>query len=98
MHRLNEHFADFLVIMRSLSDSCVSWRISMPITVEAVYENGVLKPTAPLPLAEHQKVEITVRTGQDAVERTYGLLGWTGDAQTVERIALEDEFGILESP
>jgi predicted DNA-binding antitoxin AbrB/MazE fold protein len=28
--------------------------------VEAVYENGVLRPLAPLPLAEHQCVTVTV--------------------------------------
>ena len=28
--------------------------------VEAVYENGMLRPLEPLPLAEHQHVKITV--------------------------------------
>ena len=28
----------------------------MTLTVEAVYENGVLKPAQPLPLKEHEKV------------------------------------------
>ena len=32
----------------------------MAITVEAVYENGVLKPAQPLPLQEHDKVQVTV--------------------------------------
>ena len=32
----------------------------MTLTVEAVYENGVLKPAQPLPLKEHEKVRITV--------------------------------------
>lgn len=34
----------------------------MKITVEAVYENGVLKPARPLPLKEREKVEILIRT------------------------------------
>jgi predicted DNA-binding antitoxin AbrB/MazE fold protein len=34
----------------------------MTITVEAVYENGVLKPVRPLPLNELQKVQVTVDT------------------------------------
>jgi len=68
------------------------------IVVEAVYENGVLKPTQALPLAEHEKVEITVNTALSRVRATYGLLGWKGDAETVERIALDPEFGIEESP
>jgi predicted DNA-binding antitoxin AbrB/MazE fold protein len=32
----------------------------MTITVEAVYEGGVLKPSEPLPLKEHERVTITV--------------------------------------
>ncbi|MHB1424325.1 MAG: antitoxin family protein [Gemmataceae bacterium] len=32
----------------------------MAITVEAVYEDGVLKPVQPLPLKEHEKVNVTV--------------------------------------
>lgn len=70
----------------------------MSITVEAVYENGVLKPTQPLPLKEQEKVCLTVHSILDVVERSYGIIGWTGDAETVERVALDDEFGILESP
>ena len=34
----------------------------MTITIEATYENGVLKPAQPLPLKEHEKVEILIRT------------------------------------
>jgi predicted DNA-binding antitoxin AbrB/MazE fold protein len=34
----------------------------MAITVEAIYENGVLKPTQPLPFQEHEHVTITVDT------------------------------------
>lgn len=32
----------------------------MPITIDATYENGVLKPAEPLPLAEHAQVRVTV--------------------------------------
>jgi predicted DNA-binding antitoxin AbrB/MazE fold protein len=28
--------------------------------VDAVYENGVLRPLAPLPLEEHQRVRVTI--------------------------------------
>jgi hypothetical protein len=37
----------------------------MTITVDAVYENGVLKPAQPLPLAEHELVQVTVRAAAD---------------------------------
>ncbi|MGO8752746.1 MAG: antitoxin family protein [Thermoguttaceae bacterium] len=70
----------------------------MAIIVEATYENGVLRPAQPLPLAEHEKVQITVDTALSRVRATAGLLGWKGDAETLERIALDPEFGIEECP
>ena len=66
-----------------------------PLVVEATYENGTLKLAQPLPLKEHDKVEIVVRTpaevqaAVEALRRSYGILGWTGDAETVQRIALD---------
>ena len=38
--------------------------MSEPITVEAVYENGVLRPTSKLPLSEGQKVVVVVRASE----------------------------------
>ncbi len=70
----------------------------MSLEVQATYEDGVLKPDAPLPLGEHQRVKVTVHEEPGRVERTYGLLGWTGDPDTVRRIAEDDEFGAMESP
>jgi predicted DNA-binding antitoxin AbrB/MazE fold protein len=32
----------------------------MTITIEATYANGVLRPSQPLPLAENEKVQVTV--------------------------------------
>jgi predicted DNA-binding antitoxin AbrB/MazE fold protein len=70
----------------------------MPITVEATYENGVLKLTEPLPLNEHEKVRVTIEPALTWAERTAGMLKWTGDPEVLRRIAEDDEFGILESP
>jgi predicted DNA-binding antitoxin AbrB/MazE fold protein len=70
----------------------------MPLTVEAVYEDGVFKPVEPLPLREHERVRLTVQTASDAVERSYGRIGWTGDAETVRRVALDPDGGLLGSP
>jgi predicted DNA-binding antitoxin AbrB/MazE fold protein len=70
----------------------------MILTVEALYENGLLKPTQPLPLKEHEKVRITVEQGDSPLLRAYGITGWTGDAETIERIALDAEFLLEESP
>jgi len=35
----------------------------MPLTVEAIYENGVLKPTGPLPLKEPRARPDALRAG-----------------------------------
>ena len=63
----------------------------MTITVEAVYENGMLKLERPLPLAEQEKVRVTVQQGPSLAEQTAGMIGWTGDAETFERIMAETE-------
>ena len=70
----------------------------MAIVVEATYENGVLKPAEPLALGEHEKVQITIHEEVNPVRASAGLLGWKGDPETVERIALDPEFGIEECP
>jgi predicted DNA-binding antitoxin AbrB/MazE fold protein len=48
----------------------------MSFTVEAVYENGVLKPEKPLPLKEHEKVNVTVEPrGTSLAERIVARAG-----------------------
>ena len=39
----------------------------MALTFEAVYENGVLKPAGPLPLKEHEKVNVTVEPARPPI-------------------------------
>lgn len=63
----------------------------MTITVEATYENGVLKPDQPLPLKEHVKVRVTVESEGTLAQETYGLIGWKGDHETLERLLVEAE-------
>jgi predicted DNA-binding antitoxin AbrB/MazE fold protein len=70
----------------------------MAITVEAVYENGVLKPTQPLPLKEHQRVQITIQPVTNWVEATYGLCGWTGSAEEADRFATDPELDFPPPP
>jgi predicted DNA-binding antitoxin AbrB/MazE fold protein len=70
----------------------------MPLTVEAVYENGVLKPDKPLPLPDHTRVQVTVQVKPSIARESAGLLRWRGDWETLRRLAEDDEFGILESP
>ena len=69
----------------------------MPLTVEAIYENGVLKPAQPLPLKEHEKVRLTIEAEGSWAERTAGMLQWTGDPEVLRRVAEDDEFSILEA-
>jgi predicted DNA-binding antitoxin AbrB/MazE fold protein len=57
-----------------------------------VYENGVLKPSQALPLTEHEKVRVTVEQGDSPLLRAYGIMHWTGGAETLERIAMDPEF------
>jgi len=69
----------------------------MPITVEAIYENGILKLAQPLPLKEHEKVRVTIEPELTWAERTAGMLHWPGDPEVLRQIAEDDEFGIRES-
>jgi predicted DNA-binding antitoxin AbrB/MazE fold protein len=69
----------------------------MAITIEAVYENGVLKPAQPLPLQEHEKVQITVRPTVSRVRQTAGLIGWTGTQEDADFVALSAELDPLEN-
>jgi predicted DNA-binding antitoxin AbrB/MazE fold protein len=70
----------------------------MTLTIEAFYENGVLKPTQPLPFKEHEKVTLTVRPTASLARQTAGIVPWSGDVETLQRLTRDPEFGILESP
>ena len=70
----------------------------MTLTVEATYENGVLKPVQPLPLQEHERVQGCVQAKPSIARESAGMLHWRGDWETLRRIAEEDEFGFLGSP
>lgn len=63
----------------------------MTLTIEATYENGVLKPAEPLPLKEFEKVQVTVQSKRSVTQETAGIIGWKGDAATFERILAEAE-------
>jgi predicted DNA-binding antitoxin AbrB/MazE fold protein len=70
----------------------------MAIIVEAIYENGVLKPSEPLPLKEHERVEVTIKPQSSWVEETAGIARWTGDVEQLRRLALAPEFDLEEEP
>lgn len=70
----------------------------MSITLEATYENGVLKPEQPLPLKDCEKVRITVHTENSALVQARGIMGWTGDAETLRYLAEDVELDSQEGP
>ena len=67
----------------------------MTVTVDATYENGALRLLQPLPLREHQKVRVSIEVEPSLLLRAYGMMGWKGDAETIERIALGPDFDPL---
>jgi predicted DNA-binding antitoxin AbrB/MazE fold protein len=70
----------------------------MSLQVEATYEDGVLRPDQPLPLAEKQRVTVVVQAEISRAKRSYGLIGFKGDPEIVRKIALDSEFGVADSP
>ena len=64
----------------------------MAVTIEAIFQNGVLKPVEPLALQEDEKVRVTVHKLSDWVSETSGLIRWTGDRQSLLRLATDPEF------
>jgi predicted DNA-binding antitoxin AbrB/MazE fold protein len=71
---------------------------AMPITIEAVYENGILRPLGPLALPEHQTVRITIEPATNWVQETYGILGWKGRPEDLRELALHPDLDLEEEP
>jgi len=66
----------------------------MTITVEAIYESGVLKPLSPLPyLKEHERVRITVETSS-IVDELRGKIAI--DPAVAREIIESADYSILE--
>ena len=63
----------------------------MAKNIEAVYEDGVLKPLFPLDLKEHEKVRISIEKRESIVRATSGIFGGLDD-NTIDEIALSPEF------
>ncbi|MGD9856457.1 MAG: antitoxin family protein [Planctomycetaceae bacterium] len=57
----------------------------MALTIEAIYENGVLQPCGPLPFDEHQKVRVTIEPARPPIWERIAALA--ADA-TEEEIAM----------
>ena len=70
----------------------------MTLTVEAVYENGVLRPLQPLPLKEHDRVQITIESKTSWVDATYGIMGFKGSAEEADLFAMDPELDYPPPP
>ena len=70
----------------------------MALTIEAVYENGVLKPSQPLPFREHETVRVTVSSASNWVQESAGILKWTGSPEELQRFAEDPELDYPPPP
>ncbi len=70
----------------------------MAITIEATYENGVLKPKEPLPFKEHEHVQITVQSRFSNLADLYGIMGFKGTAEEADYFAMDPELDYPPPP
>jgi len=64
----------------------------MAITVEAIYENGVLKPSEPLPWKNGERVRVAVSSLNSPILKAYGLMGFKGTAEEAEYLAMDPDL------
>jgi len=69
----------------------------MTLRVEAIYENGILKPASPLPLKEHEIVRLTIERVENWVQTTAGLIP-CADPQLIDWVALDADLNYPPSP
>jgi predicted DNA-binding antitoxin AbrB/MazE fold protein len=68
------------------------------LEIEARYENGTLKLPRELPLQEGATVRITIHPpGRPGVVK-HTPTPWTGEREELERLAMDPELGLEESP
>jgi len=59
-------------------------------TIDAIFEKGVLRPLERLPLAESQKIKITVDTTESIVTSTKAMI--KASPALVQEVAENDEY------
>jgi predicted DNA-binding antitoxin AbrB/MazE fold protein len=67
----------------------VEEELTMSITVEAVYENGVLKPTEPLPFKEHEKLTVTVVPTRQSLAEQIAARARALPQETLDRLPVD---------
>ena len=70
----------------------------MAITVEAVYENGVLKPSEPLPWKEGERVSVAISSLNSPLLKAHGIMDWKGTSDELDRLLVEIEADEVEVP
>ncbi len=70
----------------------------MAITVDAVYENGVLKLSEPLPWKDGDTVRIAVTSVDSPLLKAYGIMGWKGTSEELDHLLAEIESDEDEVP
>jgi predicted DNA-binding antitoxin AbrB/MazE fold protein len=68
------------------------------LQIEAVYEHGTLKLPRELPLVEGATVTITIHPPGRLGVIKHVQIPWTGSREELERLAMDPEFGLEESP
>ena len=56
----------------------------MSLEIEATYENGSLKPDGPLPLADRERVVISIQRKASRARQSAGLLPWAGSTHDLD--------------
>jgi len=64
----------------------------MSISIEAIYENGVLKPSGPLPWKEGERLRVDISSLDSPLLKAYGIMGFKGTAHEAEYFALAPEL------
>ena len=64
----------------------------MVLEMKAVYENGTLKLKEPLPLQEHEKVQVTIQPVASRLLQSYGIMGFAGTAEEADYFAMDPEL------
>ena len=59
-------------------------------TIDAVFENGVIKPLEALGLFESQKIKVTIETTEGLAASTKAMI--KADPDVVREVALGDEY------
>lgn len=64
----------------------------MSVTVEAVYENGILKLSDLIPWKDGDRVSVTVNSLDSPLLKAYGIMGFQGTAEEAEYFALDPDL------